>query len=201
MNRLLPALLVMVFSVPVRADECDGLRLALVAKFEREFDVPGRREEERRVLGAMTPAEEAEFRALSVRFNAIAHDTPEHINDRFAMQARARVLTRTAVARAGYRLLNPLASPYDAVIAERSEDDVPAEVIEVRSLLVRADPRPHVTMWLKYQRARTNPWKVDSFGIFEDDENDYVRWRDSHDIKVEGSMRDFLLAQLPEACR
>ncbi|TPW20260.1 MAG: hypothetical protein FD126_1861, partial [Elusimicrobia bacterium] len=151
---------------------------------------------------ALTAFEAAEMTRLSARFNAVPH-AGAGIEERFALQARAREITRAAAARSGRPPRNPAhGSPYDAVIEERaSSDGLPESLVEVRSLLVLPDPRPHATVWFQRQDPAHNPDGVVTLGVGATPADDYVSWRGPDGHRVRGSWPEFVTSRLPAACR
>lgn len=191
-------------AAPVPAAEtCDAARLRARAETTARLRLDERRTLARTIQAGLTPAEGAEFAALGARFNAVPH-AGAGIEERFALQARARALTRAAVARAGLRPRNPAqGSPYDAVVEERdsADDGLPESLVEVRSLLVLRDPRPHVTVWLKRQDPAHNPEKLVTVGVGADPNDDYASWTGPDGRRVTGTFAAFVETRLPPACR
>ena len=202
---LLAALSLFLAEAPARAQKAADCA-ALKAQAKRELQAQYRFNESRaiavRVIGSMTPAENAELADLAARFNAIAHDTPEHQNERFALHKRSRRIVRAATARAGYRLRNPEEpSPYDAELGEwLSLDRSTTYGVEVRALLVMADFRPHVTLWLRRLDPAHNPRSIVTLGVMPEERGDYVSWM-AKDRRVSGTVDEFLAGGLPASCR
>ncbi|MBI4346613.1 MAG: hypothetical protein HY553_07140 [Elusimicrobia bacterium] len=187
---------------PALAADCARARSELAAAVRSAYDVDRLRGVARRVAQTTTAAEASELATLSARFNATAHDTPAHINDRFAMQGRGRELARAITERAGYRFTNRFDGPYDAVIEEwQDAQHIPAAVVEVRELLVLADPLPHVTVWVLRWDARRNPWGLVTLGIRPEAQDDYASWRGADGRRVSGSFDEFVSYRLPNGCR
>ena len=184
------------------AETCDQTRLRIKAELTSRLKLDARRTLARTVHAGLTPAETAEFTSLSARFNAVPH-AGDGIEERFALQARARVLTRAATARAGFPPRNPAnGSPYDAVVEENESADGLAEsLVELRSLLVLRDPRPHVTVWLQRNDPAHNPWGLVTVGVGADPGDDYASWRGPDGRRVAGSLAAFVETRLPSACR
>lgn len=156
----------------------------------------------KRVQSTATAEELKEFTDLSLKFRSIPHDSEDHMKDRYALQKRARIIVRAVVSRAGYRILNPVEpSPYDAVIGgKNSSDGNPEYLIEVRSLLVMNDPRPHVTLWLQREGKNYNPWSVVTVGFTASADQDYISWR-PNGTRISTTIEEFLKRQLPTSCR
>lgn len=184
------------------AETCDQARQNIKAELTSRLKLDARRNLARTVQAGLTPAEAAEFASLSARFNAIPH-AGDGIEERFALQARARVLTRAATARAGHPPRNPAnGSPYDAVVEEtESADGLVETVVELRSLLVLRDPRPHVTVWLQRNDPAHNPWNLVTVGVAADPGDDYASWRGPDRRRVVGTFAAFVETRLPAACR
>ena len=153
------------------------------------------------VIASMTPEERKEIADLSQRFNSTPFDTPEHQNEHFALQNRAHLIVRAVVTRAGFTISNPQeGSPYDAVIGEKiSDDGYPEYTIEIRSLLIRPDPRPHGTIWLHREDPAHNPRHIISLGVMSEASSDYASWRSQATGKrVSGTMAEFIRSLLPD---
>ncbi len=178
------------------AETCDEARARVRADVTTRLRLDERRTLARTIAAGLTPAENAEFAALSARFNALPH-VGDGITERFALQARARELTRGAVERAGLRPLNPAnGSPYDAVV-ERSD----ASLVELRTMLVLRDPRPHAATWLLRRDAASNPWGLHIVGVASDPGDDYAYWFAPDGRRVGGSFAAFVETRLPAGCR
>lgn len=196
-------LLALLFAAaPAAAETCAQARARVEADLAARLDLPARRALTARVQAALTPLEAAELARLSSRFNAVPH-AGEGIAERFALQARAREVTRAAAARAGHPPRNPAhGSPYDAVVSERdSSDGLPESLLEVRSMLVLRDPRPHATVWFQRQDPAHNPDGLVTLGVGATPADDYASWRGPDGRRVTGSYSDFVRTRLPAACR
>ena len=156
-----------------------------------------------RVLAQLTSGDQAEFAKLSERFNSINHDTPEHQDERFALQKQARQLTRVVTQRAGYKLMNAEeGSPFDAQILEKFSSDGYSEyLLELRSLLVLSDPRPHLTLWMNRMDKAHNPWLIVTIGFAASAKNDYVSWRLLNSGRIVGTVDEFVKSLMPAECR
>ncbi|MBI4061695.1 MAG: hypothetical protein HY403_09720 [Elusimicrobia bacterium] len=189
---------------PLRASSVCEEQLALRRPaFQAQY-----RWEQMRAIGAkvtahMSAAEKEELPRLSARFNAIAHDSPEHVDERIALQGRARQIVRAAAVRAGYVLMRHPSQldPFDAMIGVVNSSDGYAEyTIEVRALLVFANPYPHVSLWFNRWDPAHNPHRIVSLGIMPEAEDDYVDWKDADFNQYRGSPERFLKSVIPE-CR
>jgi hypothetical protein len=189
-------------AAPAFAETCAEARARVEAGLSARLALASRRALAIRVQAALTPLEAAELRRLSTRFNAVPH-AGEGIAERFALQVRAREITRAAAARAGFPPRNPAhGSPYDAVIEQRhSTDGLPETLVEVRSMLVLADPRPHVTVWFQSQDPGHNPDGLITLGLGASPADDYASWRGPDGRRVRGSWAEFVATKLPAACR
>jgi hypothetical protein len=185
------------------AESCEEQQLVLRQNFANAYQAEIYRVVTNRVQAALMANELAELTTLSKNFNSVPHDTPEHQDDRFKMQARAKEIVRMAVTRAGYRIMNPATGdPFDAIIGGKSSADGYLEYrVEVRSLLVMADPRPHVTLWLERFDLAHNPWHVVTVGFTAKGDADYVSWKPSGGARIQSTLDGFLKAQLPTECQ
>lgn len=184
------------------AESCDQQRARVKTELTARLGLDARRALARTVQAGLTAAETAEFAALSARFNSTPH-SGNGIGERFALQARARELTRAAVVRAGMRPRNPAqGSPYDAVVEENeSSDGFQESLVELRSLLVLRDPRPHVTVWFQRQDPAHNPDKLVTVGLGADPGDDYASWSGDDGRRRTGTMAAYIETRLPAACR
>ena len=194
--------LALLFAGPAFAQTCEEQYKALQTEFAQRYQPSIYKVVANRVRAALMPEETREFLDLSKQFQAIPHDTPEHQNKHFAMQARARELVRAAAARAGYRIMNSAeGSPYDALIGGKTSEDGNLEYrVEIRSLLIMKDPLPHVTLWLERFDKNHNPWNVVTVGIMKDPADDYVSWQPNGGQRVSMDVSAFLKSQLPAVC-
>lgn len=190
-----------VFAPAHAAESCDQLRIRVRNELSTRLLLDSRRALTRTVQSMLTPAETVEFSTLSARFNSLSNDRGG-LAERIALQDRARTLTRTATAHAGLRVLNPAQdSPFDAVVEEDDSPDGMQTVVELRSLLVMRDPRPHVTIWLLRQDSAHNPWGLVTLGLCADPAGDYASWRENGGPRVAGTLAAFIETRLPAACR
>lgn len=198
--RLLLAILLL--AAPAAAETCAEARSRVEADLARRLRLDERRALAVGVQAVLTPLEAAELARLSARFNSVPH-AGEGIAERFALQARAREIVRAAAARSGRPPRNPAhASPYDAVVEERaSADGLPETLVELRSLLVLRDPRPHVTVWFQRQDPAHNPDGLVTLGVGASAQDDYASWRGPDGRRATGSYADFVTTRLPAACR
>lgn len=183
--------------------DCSSDLEKIKTAFESRYSVKQMQTVRAKVVAAVNVAEKAEFLSLQKKFNSLPHDTPDNINTRFELQKRARVLVRTAVSRAGYRILNPVEpSPYDALIGTKvSADDGYNEYsIELRSLLVEKNPLPHLTIWMHRNDPKHNPWSIITVGLTDTEQTDYVSFRKSGGERVVLSKIEFFKSLLPSNC-
>ncbi len=190
-------------ALPAYAQNCEEQLQNIRTDFNQRFQPDIYKVVGNRVRAALKPEEVEEFLDLAKRFQAIPHDTPQHENEHFALQARARELVRAAAIRAGYRLMNPAeGSPYDALIGGKTSEDGFVEYrVEVRSLLIMKDPLPHVTLWLERFDKAHNPWNVVTVGFMKDPADNYVSWQPNGGRRISTEMNAFLKAQLPADCQ
>lgn len=172
-------------------------------KLEAKYSLSEMRKVTVRVNKALSSQQFQELMTLSKKFNSIAHDTPEHIQDRFAMHARAREIVRTVTAKAGYRVLNKLPDSYDAVIGYRYTSDwVFDYVLDVRNLLVMADPRPHLTLRMSRMDSKHNEWLISSISLTPNPQDEYMSWYPNiNSNRVVGSINQFLKSKLSAHCQ
>jgi len=192
---MLPLLVAVLLAVPAAysAPTCDQERARISGELTVRLRLDERRTLARAVQAALTPLEASELAALCARFNAVPH-AGAGIAERFALQARAREITRAATARTGRVPRNPAnGSPYDAVVEERaSSDGLPETLVELRSLLVLKDPRPHVTVWFQRQDAAHNPEKLVTLGLGADPAEDYASWAGPDGRRRTGTFAEFV---------
>lgn len=190
-------------SVQVSAQDCPAQLQNLKSIVYKKYDLENRRHQLINLRAGMSQQENTTFLNLSQKFQSIPQDSEQNMNDLFALQKESRHLVRSIAQRAGYRIYNPEEqSPFDAVIAEvQSADGFTEYVLEVRSLLIRKDPLPHLTLWSYRQDPAHNPWKMVSIGILPQAQSDYASWKNESGGRVSGTMKDFLKAQLPQECQ
>lgn len=193
-------LVISLFIIPARSETCDEKVLHVKNQIYQKFQIEKRRQITEKILSKMNSLESVELKELSRQFNLLPH-TPENANEKYALQNQARSKTREYTQRAGYRLLNPpTANPYDALIEQTKDRDGFAEFsVEVRSLLILADPLPHATLWVHSQNTAKNPWKIVSIGIREQAPKDYASWMTNHG-RATGSIDDLARSYLGETC-
>lgn len=197
-------LLTLMLSVQIaQATDCAQELKILTSQFNSRFSTTQLQDIRNQVTAKVSPNEKSEFLLIQKKFNSLPHDSDDNINTRFELQKRARVLTRQAVARAGYRLLNPIEpSPYDALILIKTSPDGYNEYsVELRSLLVEKDPLPHVTLWMQRFNYVNNPWQVMTVGLTADEKTDYVSSRNANGERIVQSKLDFLNSKLPIECQ
>ncbi|MDO8803131.1 MAG: hypothetical protein Q7R35_01755 [Elusimicrobiota bacterium] len=180
---------------------CEEQLSSLEADFYRQMKIEKMRETTRLVRKQSTPAETARFASLSEAFKAVPAGNME---DLYALQEKAKLMARAIVKRAHFPLLNPESgSPYDAQISEKySEDGFLESTMEIRSLLVLADPQPHLTFWMHRNDPAHNPRLIINLGITGDKSQDYASWTSRENYtRRSGSMLDFLKTFLPLNCQ
>lgn len=183
--------------------DCSLLLKEAEQNFDSRYQVPQLRQIVYKIHSAQTAAETQIFLDLSAKFKTFDSSKESDLNEMFALQKQARHLVRTNTARAGYQILNPEEpSPYDAVILEKDSSDGYAEyLLEIRSLLINADPLPHLTLWTQRNDSAHNPWHVVTVGVAKDPRYDYVSWYNQNTKRVSASKIDFLKSLLPKECR
>lgn len=189
-------------AAPAAAETCAEARARDEAGLAARHRLAERRALTAAVQAALTPLETAELARMSARFNSVPH-AGDGIAERFALQARAREIARAAAARSGRPPRNPAhGSPYDAVLEERdSSDGLPETLLEVRSMLILRDPRPHATVWFQRQDPAHNPDGLVTLGVGATPADDYASWRGPDGRRVAGSYADFVSTRLPAGCR
>lgn len=203
--RKLILILFYVISASLNAStNCDAQRTALKSSLYKKYNIDQLRSTTNQVITALTTAERANLYQLSNIFNSIEHDTPEHQNDRYVLQDKAKKITRTAVRRAGFNIINPeTGDPFDAELFEViSDDDFTEYVVEVTELLISKVPLPHVTLWFYRRDPTHNPYKIISLKIKADPADDTVMWwlPDFSD-KMRGPVDQFVDFFLPDECK
>ncbi len=185
------------------AQDCPSKLQSLKSVIYTKYDIEKKRNQLVQLRARLTQQEQQTFLSLSQKFKAIPPDSEQNMNDLFALQNQSRRLVRSVTQKAGYRILNPEEqSPFDALIEQKTSSDGFMEtVLEVRSLLIRQDPLPHLTIWSYRQDPAHNPWKMISIGIMPQQISDYASWADANGKRVSGTMKDFLKAQLSEDCQ
>lgn len=186
-----------------RSQTCDQQFQSLKKQIYLKYSLEGSRELLTKIHQSMTKDEIDEFASLSEKFKSIPLDTNENMNELYALQREAKKRVRTVTARAGFNILNPeLGSPYDALIREvKGADGYPERGIEVRSLLIAKDPRPHITHWTYRQNHPSNPWGIVSLGIQTDSSQDYASWITADGTRATGKMAIFIQTLMPAECR
>jgi len=190
--------------LPQATSTCEQQFAAVETRFIQHFRIESLRLATQTVQNVLAHHEIVEFFELAKQFDAIPHDSPEHVAERFRLQSEAKKITRMAAARADYPLLNPATgSPYDAVIKQiYSTDGILETSHEIRGLLIQQDPLPHLTLWMHRNDQTHNPWHVISIGVTAEPSRDYASWVNAtSSIRETGSIRDFLKTWLPASCR
>ncbi|GIL17693.1 MAG: hypothetical protein BroJett040_14440 [Oligoflexia bacterium] len=185
------------------AQNCEQQFIDLKNKIYYRYSLEEKRKILERVRLAMTTSENEELSSLANKFKSIPADSNDHMNDLYILQNEARRIVRTVTARAGFKVLNAdQGSPFDALIGEKTADDGFTDYyIEVRSLLIRKDSKPHVTIWAYRENPKINPWKMISIGVVESSDQDYASWRGADGVRSIGLMKDFIKSQMPLACQ
>lgn len=197
------ALLALLLPAAAAASDCSARRERAYRELAERWRLPHMRRIVKDVLRVTRLDEQELFFEWSRRFNSLPHEGAG-AEERYALQKRARSLTRELTVRAGYRVSNPEeGSPYDALVAEiMAEDGQPDYLVELRSLLVLSDPRPHATIWPARMSSSHNPWRVVTYGLMDEALDDYVSWRpEPGGPRVSAPAGRFLDSLLPEDCR
>jgi hypothetical protein len=196
--------LFMLFSFSTLALDCNGERGILKNIIYTQYNIPKMRSITDNVIMALTKDEHQQLLDFSNIFNSIEHDTTDHQNDRYVLQDKAKKITRTAVRRAGYQIINPESGdPFDAELFEvNSNDGYLDHIVEVSELLVYTVPLPHVTLWMYRRDPINNPYKIIYFKVKSDPNDDILMWwlPDFSD-KRKGSFDQFINSFLPVYCQ
>jgi len=194
--------LLLAFSAPARAADCAAGKEGLRSALSERYGIEQVRGVLVRVIAALTPAERKELAELSERFNSIPMDDDAHMQDHFAMQARAKVIVRAATSRAKYRVLNPASGDaYDAVVGRtETEPGIDESVVEIRELLIEPGSLPQAAIWVKRGDAARNPEGIVSLNIAADPKDDAASWSVPTGPRAKGSFEAFLDYRL-QSCR
>lgn len=192
---------VFILSLQVWAVNCDLELQKITQAFNQRYEVSKMKNTVRLVTNHTSADEKEEFLSLQKKFISTPHDA-DHMNDLYAMQARARELVRAIVSRSGFEVLNPVVGPFDAVISEKSDSTgYVYRSTEVRSLLVRENPLGHITIWEHTTNPKLNPWSIVQVGITDQIRTDYVSYRPQNANRITVSTEVFLKTLLPLNCR
>jgi len=162
-----------VISISCFAKDCESQRAALKNELYSNYQLNEKRIITKNVINNLTEKEHLNLFELSEIFNSISHDTPDHQTDRYLLQDKAKMITRAAVTRSGYTIINPdSGDPFDALIEEVDS----TYGIDVTTLLVLKTPLPHVTLWFYRRDPQHNPYKIISLKIKNDPQEDTVTW-------------------------